>query len=230
VAKRPASKARGPVRDVRALEERRCMPRAMISVLTVHLRTIASAIPRDPTMLVETNIWLRLRDAYAFLSLLLTGLRRFEFCGVTCGDVDLALCRLWTIGKGKNRDFVPLSDQATGLLSAWLDCKSLRGESVDAEAPLFCATGVGGSGFLSFGALRLRWKRVLVEAGLPEHYGVHATRHAAGLLVYAQTSSIEKTARFLRHRSVSTTARHYLHIDADELRRELSVADLWGMP
>ena len=71
---------------------------------------------------------------------------------------------------------------------------------------------------------------MLKAAGLPDKFGIHATRHTAGLLAYAQTQSIEKTARFLRHRDTKTTAKHYLHIDADQLRRELSLIDLWRTP
>ena len=41
------------------------------------------------------------------------------------------------------------------------------------------------------------------------------------------TGSIEKTARFLRHRDTATTAKHYLHIDAEELRGELSQIEIW---
>ena len=104
--------------------------------------------------------------------------------------------------------------------------KTIRGESLDADAPLFCATGVKG-GFLSFSALRLRWKHLLRELGLPDHYGIHSTRHAAGMIVFAQTEFIEKTARFLRHRDTATTAKHYLHIDADDLRKELSTIEIW---
>lgn len=230
MARRPESRARGDVRDVRAFEERLCLPRPAIGRLVAHLLGVIAAVPREAAVLAETAVWLRLRDAYAVVVLLLTGLRRFEFCGLTCGDLNLEEGKLSTIGKGKNRDFVPLPDEASRLLAEWLAWKRLRGESVAADAPLFCATGSGDGGFLSFGAFRLRWKQILVEAGLSADYGIHATRHAAGLLVFARTGSIEKTARFLRHRDTRTTARHYLHVDADELRRELSGLDLWRAP
>jgi integrase len=226
VARRPRSKASGPVRDVRALEEKRCLPRPLIVALVGHLRQVAAAVPRKAEMLAETTIWLRLRDAVGILLLLRTGLRRFEFLSLTCGDVDLDRGRLWVVGKNNNRDFVPLTDQAIALLTDWFACKRLRGESVDTEAPLFSATGPNESeGFMSFSALRLRWKKLLVDARLPTSYGIHSTRHAAGLIVFGH-AGLEKTSRFLRHRSLTTTAKHYLHIDADELRRELSTIDL----
>jgi len=201
--------------------------RSQIAVLFAHLRGIVRTAPRARELLAEDFVWLHLRDAFAFLVLLLTGLRRFEFCRLACGDFVAVDARLWVIGKGRVRDYVPLPEPAAQLLADWLRLKALRGESVDGGAPLFCATGIGGGEFLSFSALRLRWKQVLTEAGLPTTFGLHATRHTAGLLAFAKTGSIEKVARFLRHRDTATTAKHYLHIDAEALRRELSQIDLW---
>jgi integrase len=226
MAKRPMSQAKHPVVDVRAIEETICLPRDSLGPTIKYLYRKVETATRDDALLQEPRIWLEIRDAIAFLFLLLTGLRRFEFCACTCGDVDLEHGKLWTIGKGAIRDFVPLSDQAIALLKRWFDLKTKRGESRGTNAPLFCATGSQG-GFLSFSALRLRWKKLLRELGLPKHYGIHSTRHAAGMIVFAQTGSIEKTARFLRHRDTATTAKHYLHVDSDALREELSAIELW---
>ncbi len=229
MAKRPVSGARGVVRDARAFEERRCLNRAQIGVLIVHLRRVVRAAPRDEMLLAEAIVWLRVRDAFAVLLLLLSGLRRFELCGLTVGDFNAASAKLLAVGKGKLLDHVPLPQPAVDLLLDWLAFKRLRGESLGPEAPLFCASGADeGGGFMSVSALRLRWKIVLAEAGLPTTFGVHATRHAAGLLVYAHTGGdLGKTARFLRHRDTATTSRHYMHIDGDQLRRELSTVDEW---
>jgi integrase len=226
MAKRPQSRAKRDVRDVRAFEEKRCMSKRAIAILIGWLRAEIKNAARDKALLVEDRIWIATRDAFAFLFLLFTALRRFEFCATTCGDVDLQNSKLATLGKGNLRDFVPLPDQAVSLIRELLALKKIRGESLAPDAPLFCATGSQG-GFLSFSALRLRWKRLLRELKLPEHFGLHSTRHAAGMLVFAQTQSIEKTARFLRHRDTATTARHYLHVDVDDLRKELSSVDLW---
>jgi integrase len=221
MASRPRSRSSHPINDVRAFEEKRCFSKNALTMIIQHLHRCLETIPREKSYISEMQIWLELRDAFAFMFLFLTGLRRFEFCACTCGDVDLMNGKLFTVGKGNISDFVPLSDQAIVLLREWIDLKKAKRESITKESPLFCSTGAEG-GFLSFSALRLRWKRLMRELHLPEHYGIHATRHSAGMLVFAQTGSIEKTARFLRHRDTSTTARHYLHIDIDSLRREIS--------
>ena len=230
MARRPESRARGEIDDVRAREATTVFGLSQIAILFTHLWTVVRAAPRSRELLAEDGVWLRARDAFAFLLLLLTGLRRFEFCRLTCDDFVAADARLWVVGKGRVRDYVPLPEPAVQLLRDWFGIKELRGESVAGDAPLFCATGIGGGEFLSFSALRLRWKQVLAEAGLPVTFGLHATRHTAGLLAFAATGSIEKTARFLRHRDTATTARHYLHVDADALRAELSAITLWRSP
>ncbi|MBN2575306.1 MAG: tyrosine-type recombinase/integrase [Deltaproteobacteria bacterium] len=227
MAKRPRSQSKHELRDLSAIEERRCPRKDTVARIYRDLQQKVANATSDAAMLREDRIWIEIRDAIAFLFLLLTALRRFEFCGTTCGDVDLLNAKLWTTGKGNIRNYVPLLDQAVALLRRWFELKKARGESLGADAPLFCATGPQG-GFLSFSALRLRWKKLLRELGLPEHYGIHSTRHAAGMIVFAQTGSIEKTARFLRHRDTATTARHYLHVDPDDLREELSSIALWG--
>ncbi len=229
MADRPRSTSKRPPLDVRAFEAKRCMSKDAIARLLQHLQVTVAAAPRERALLQEDAIWIEIRDSIAFLFLLLTGLRRFEFCALTCGDVDLQNAKLNVVGKGNLLDNVPLPDQAIALLRLLLDLKRARNESTKADAPLFCATGDAG-GFLSFGALRLRWKRLLHDTELPEHFGIHSTRHAAGMIVFAQTGSIEKTARFLRHRDTATTARHYLHIDAGDLRRELSAISIWQRP
>lgn len=226
MARRPRSHSKREMHDVRAFEETRCLSKDAIARIIHRLHAKVRELAADPLLPCSSGRWLEIRDAFAFLVLLLSGLRRFEFCAAVCGDIDFATGKLWTVGKGNIRDFVPLSDQAILLLREWLRLKSLRGESTEHDQPLFCATGAQG-GFLSFSALRLRWKQILHELDLPEHFGIHATRHAAGMLVFAQTGSIEKTARFLRHRDTATTAKHYLHIDADDLRRELSSIEMW---
>jgi integrase len=226
VAERPQSKAKGPVRDVRAREERRRLSREHLHRLAAYLYRVFFATLVDEALIGEDEVWRQLRDAFLVLLYLLTGVRRFEGAGLTHGDVDLLGGKLWVIGKGGIRDFVPLAAPAVRVLERWAELKKMRGEPTDQAAPLFASTGIAG-GFLSVAALRLRWKRVLRDAGLPTFYGVHALRHTAGMLVFASTASLEKTARFLRHRNTKITAEYYLHLDPDELRNDLAAIELW---
>jgi integrase len=230
VAERPRSRAKGEIKDVRAREEETVLPREHVATLFAYVWTVIKRAPSNVAALAENGVWLPLRNAFVAGTLLLTGLRRFELCGLACSDIDLVRGRLWTVGKNKVRDFVPLPDAAVDLLQRWLDFKGERGEPMDADAPVFATTGVGAGSFLSLAAARLLWRDTLTAAGVPNHYTLHSARHAAGMLVFAQTGSIERVARFLRHRSIRVTSEYYLHIDPDELRRELSNVDLWKAP
>jgi integrase len=230
VAARPESSARGDVRDVRQFESERCFTLRQTRLLVAYLWSIVKDAPSAPELLAENTIWLPLRDALAILFLLATALRRFEFCRAVVGDVDFDEARLLVIGKSKIKDNVPLSADVLALIRRWLDLKRLRGESTAPDAPLFCATGESRGTFLSLSALRLRWKKVLADVGLSTEYGIHTTRHTAGLILLSETKSLEKVSRFLRHQKLSTTETFYRHVDADELRREISKIDLWRSP
>ena len=49
------------------------------------------------------------------------------------------------------------------------------------------------------------WKAALKRAGLPTHWGVHATRHSYAVEVYRRTRDLRLTQRLLGHSSVTTT-------------------------
>jgi len=213
VAKVVESKSKKDVRDVRAFEEKRVLaiPQALL---------LEQTLARQ----ITSGDWSSQQDAFAFRTLLRTGLRRFEFCKLRVGD--FVGDRLHVIGKGNLRDFVPLPEPAVTTLSQWLVVKQEKGESVESKAFLFLGRG---DGPMSFSLLRLRWKKMLALAGLKDHYGLHTLRHTAGLLVYAATGDLAKTARFLRHTDTKTTADFYLHVDADQLRADLSKIDVWKL-
>ena len=208
------SRSKKPIRDVRQFEEEHCLTLLQAAQLEQYLGQLISN-PRR---------WAILRDAYAIRTILRTGLRRFEFCKARCGDVDLVAGKFWTVGKGNIKDFVPLPNAAQATLRDWLAARTQRGDQVTDRTFLFPGRAAGP---LSFSALRLRWKQILAGAKLSLQYGLHTLRHTAGLLVYGQTGSLEKTARFLRHTSTATTARYYLHIDAEALKQELNGIDIW---
>lgn len=215
------SRSSNKVHDVRAFEEKRCLSLVQAAQLESALDDMINAAQDAVTSNPEA--WRQTRDAYAIRTMLRTGLRRFEFCKTRCGDAELDIGRLWVVGKGNLKDFVPLPKAAVRTIQEWFRAKG-KMESVSPRAFMF--QGVDG-GPISFSNLRLRWRRVLRQAGLSDHYGLHALRHTAGLIVYAQTADLGKTARFLRHTNMNTTAQFYLHVDADALRRELDNVGVW---
>lgn len=232
VAKLVESCSKKDVRNVRAFEEERCLSILQATQLEGTLDELIESSCRIG-ILNRPDAWRQLRDAYAIRTMLRTGLRRFEFCKTRCGDVDLEAESLRVVGKGNLQDYVPLPGAAVRTLREWLAAKDQVGESTAPRAFLFQGPDKGP---ISFSNLRLRWIEVLKVAGLHKpfkrkdkqgSYGLHTLRHTAGLLVYAQTGDLAKTARFLRHTSIKTTAQFYLHVDSDALRKELDEVGVW---
>lgn len=170
------------------------------------------------------DLWAELRNVYLVRTYLRTGFRRFELAKARVKDIHHERGEFWTVGKNNVKDYVPLAKNALAMIDRWIALKSAAGEDVDGDAFLF-ESPQGGP--LSFATIRLAWKAALVGAGLPTRFGVHTARHTAGLIVLATTGSLEKTQRFLRHRSIRTTQKFYTHVDAEQLRRELGAAAAW---
>lgn len=231
MAKRPVSSSTKPVRDVAAEEESKFLKLAEVAVLARHIDAeidrLRAQLEIAPGVAVErtSEVWLGLRRANGARVLLRTGTRRFEFGGLCCGAFEDGVePKLHVLGKDNRLSYVPLPEPGADAIRVWLGLKKIVGESVAPEAPMFC--GRGGE-FMSLELIRQDWKRVLREAGLPEH-GVHGARHTAGLIVYAATGDLKMVGRFLRHDGISVTQRVYLHVDPAQLRHELSEVGLWA--
>jgi integrase len=224
VAKRPLSKASTPVRDVSAAEEAKFLTLAEVATLTTFVRV------RSPELLTmlqpisgaylerSSAAWRELRNLFIARALICSGLRRFEFCALTCGDfVDGEASKLWVVGKGARRNYVPLPNDGAATFREWISLKLKMGESTDQLAPIFCSRS---GEFLSFELLRKVWSGVLASAAIPPRR-LHASRHTAGLLVLAATGDIRAVGRFLRHDGTAVTERAYAHVDPAVLRSQL---------
>jgi integrase len=165
--------------------------------------------------------------AYIVLGLLGTGARRFELCALQCGDVfsgpNGPMVR-FNVTKGDKPATIPISQETWEALQAWIAFKKDKlGEAVGEDAPLFCGRA---GGYMSQGALHLHWKIALEAAGINTKYGVHASRHAAGMLLLRATNSLSVVSEFLRHDSERTTEKFYKHLLGADIRNGLTAAGL----
>jgi integrase/recombinase XerD len=70
-----------------------------------------------------------------------------------------------------------------------------------------------------------RWfKRALRQAGAAD-FNMHALRHAAGDEFRRAGNDLELTRVFMRHKSITTTSDHYMHVDREELIRGMRLAE-----
>jgi site-specific recombinase XerD len=151
-------------------------------------------------------------------------LRVSELCALQIGDVFVADGRgdvLVRRGKGGRSRLVAISTQLGEFVVKFISWKARAGQSTDGTAPLFTSQRWG---HLTPSAVHRVWKAALVSAGLPSHYGVHATRHTFAVALYRATRDLRLVQRQLGHASVVTTT-VYADLCDEDLRQ--GVEQLW---
>lgn len=65
----------------------------------------------------------------------------------------------------------------------------------------------------------------LAEAGV-EHFPMHELRHTAGTEFHRASKDLKRTQMFMRHRSITTTADTYMHLDRQDLEDAMRLAEI----
>jgi len=166
-----------------------------------------------------------LRDHVLYALALGTGLRAHELLALDVGDVFDASgevrrrVRLRVFkghARGTNEDQeVLLAESVRTKLSGLRRWKSRRGESLEADAPLFMSAR---GNRLSLRQLRHAFAVWQERAGFERQMSFHSLRHAACGSIYALSKDLRLTQRFARHRSVLTTM-IYTHPSDEDLVR-----------
>ena len=165
-----------------------------------------------------------LRD-HVIISLALgTGLRLAEIVGLDVGDVyasggvPKARVRVRAaIAKGSRAADVFLPDKLIAKLQKFYKWKQRRGQSLDADAPLF-ANQSGNR--ISKRRVQFAWRTWQQRAGFDRLYSFHALRHTAVTNVYRASRDLFLAQRFARHVSPLTTT-VYTHPSENDMRRNL---------
>ena len=164
------------------------------------------------------------RDHVLFSVALGTGLREHEILALNVGDMfgpdDKPRRRVQLrVFKRSNSDAemqeVVLPDNLRAKLCKLRAWKKRRGESLDADAPLFLARG---GRRLSSRQLRHVFHVWQSRAGFERRLPFHATRHTALTAVYRKSKDIRLTQRVARHKSITSTIRYAGPSDDDVLR------------
>lgn len=69
------------------------------------------------------------------------------------------------------------------------------------------------------------WAKRLQEAGV-DHFPMHEFRHTAGTGFHLDSKDLKKTQMFMRHKSITTTADTYMHLDREDLEEAMRLAYL----
>jgi len=149
-----------------------------------------------------------------------TGLRLAEIVGLNVGDVftpdgtpRVRVRVRAAIAKGGRAADVFLPDRLVTKLKRFWRWKRERGESLDADAPLF-ANQSGRR--ISKRRVQFAWATWQRRAGFDRIYGFHCLRHSAISSVYRMTHDLYLAQRFARHVSPLTTTA-YTHPSDQEM-------------
>lgn len=158
----------------------------------------------------------------AILLMAMTGVRVGELVGITLADIAISECQVRIHGKGSRERVVFLSNGAfVQLLNVYLKAR------LD-NAPLTAPLLLNSRGRpLTDQALRLRLRRLAIQAGIRRRITPHMLRHTAATLLIEEGVDIRIVQRLLGHQSISTTE-IYTHIADETLRRTLSETDPVG--
>ena len=66
------------------------------------------------------------------------------------------------------------------------------------------------------------WAKRLQEADVP-HFPMHELRHTAGTEFHRASGDLKKTQMFMRHKSITTTADTYMHLDREDLEEAMKL-------
>jgi integrase len=148
-----------------------------------------------------------------------TGLRLAEIVGLDIGDVfapdgtpRVRVRVRAAIAKGGRAADVFLPDRLVAKLKRFWTWKKRRGESLDADAPLF-ANQSGRR--ISKRRVQFAWATWQRRAVFDRVYGFHALRHTAVTNVYRASRDLFLAQRFARHISPLTTT-VYTHPSDEE--------------
>jgi integrase len=220
MAKKPVSRSKKPKRKLLRVDPEKALTPAEVLKLKAWAANVLM-LALDGAL--EPG---HVRDAVIALVLLGTGARRFELCAFTCGSLYRTqsgpVCR-FEEAKGNKTAEIAISNETMAVVESWLAWKKAAGESYGKSDPLFC--GLPGE-HMSRATLHNIWKKTLATAGLPTKYGVHASRHAGGLLLLQATQSLSQVCEFLRHSSERITEQYYKHVLESDVRAGLDKAGL----
>lgn len=230
MAKRPTSGSKKKRTKLHRVDAERALALSEFDKLKAWARRVLFEDARLPGDLYPDDVRL-VRNATIVLVLLGTAARRFELCAFRCGDFKKSMdgrprC-YFEAGKGNVEAEITVSTETWDIVQRWLAFKRAAGESTKTDAPLFCGQR---QEHLSVAQLHNIWVAVCELNNLGRradvHVAVHMTRHTAGLLLLRATKSLAEVSRFMRHSSLETTERFYMHVLEDDVAAGLTKAGL----
>ena len=167
-----------------------------------------------------------MRDRAMVELLYATGARISELSGLDVADVDLAERQVSLFGKGSKERIVPIYPKAVEAVRTYLaharpelaarakHTAPTPAEELDRQRALLVSTR---GRRMSAAALRLRFERLVADAGLDPALTPHAMRHTFATELLEGGADLRSVQELLGHESLSTT-QIYAHLTTDRLK------------
>lgn len=143
-----------------------------------------------------------IRDYYAILTLLESGLRVFEFCALLNSDFS-GLRLVVRHGKGDKARTVLLTRSTANMLKEWMGIKAKLGHDLAPTAALFPSRYAD---IYTTRGVQKRVKSIFGLLGFPKHFSVHSLRHTyCSLLLASGKVGLGTVRDNLGHHSIAVT-------------------------
>ena len=187
--------------------------RSLPETLTLEEVEILLSAPRD-------DLPQAARDRAMLELLYATGIRVSELVSLDLDDIDLEQSFIRCFGKGSKERLIPIHQQASEALRAYLED----------ERPRLASRGSGRAAFLSRRGLRLTrqgfWlilRGLVREAGIQKRITPHTLRHSFATHLLIGGAPLRHVQELLGHSSITTT-QVYTHLTNEHVRGEYDKA------
>jgi integrase/recombinase XerD len=169
----------------------------------------------------------RKRDKAIILTLLDTGVRVSELCGINMKHLDLKNGRIYVTGKGKKARYVFIGKSARKALWGYL-VERFPDEKPEFDEPVF----VDKENFrrLSMSGVNQLLKRIAKRAGI-ENVHPHRFRHTFAIELLRNGGDLFTLQELLGHSSLDMVRRYVklAQLDLEQTHRKASPVDNWGL-
>lgn len=153
------------------------------------------------------------RDRVIFELLYGCGIRNSELVGIDMPDIQWKNDAILVRGKGRKQRYVPLGDEASYAMRAYLPAREVRLQNAGKAGlipagPLVVNLRASGAARLTTRSVGRIVKRIALSRGLPADLHPHTLRHAFGTHMLEEGADLRAIQEMLGHERLSTTQRY----------------------
>ena len=149
-----------------------------------------------------------------------SGLRLAELVASNIIDLNTYDKLITVTGKGNKVRTLPVGGAALRAINTWLQARTLSGESLIGQSPLFVSKR---GTRISERSVQARLKALALQKGLPQHLHPHMLRHSFASHMLESSGDLRAVQELLGHANIGTT-QIYTHLDFQHLAKVYDAA------